>query len=158
MRDTGVSYILWFTGLFGICGVHRFYNGKHVSGVIWLLTLGVFGFGQLVDLVLIPGMVEEKNLKYKMLYGDPYQGNPATHQIVSNVAGTIASVPQRKEDDIQTILRLAKASDYISVTDCVIATGGTIEHVKKTLGDLYAQGLLEIANHEETGAVIYRAI
>jgi hypothetical protein len=30
--------------------------------------MGFFGVGQLIDLALIPGMVEDKNLKYKMLY------------------------------------------------------------------------------------------
>src|SRR3712207_6058536 len=88
MRNTGVAYLLWCTWFLGFAGVHRLYNGKYVSGVIWLFTFGLFGIGQVIDLALIPGMVEEKNLKYKLLYGN---NAPVTQQVVVNVGGEIAS-------------------------------------------------------------------
>ena len=39
--------------LLGYFGVHRFYVGKIVTGVIWLLTGGLFGIGYIVDIVMI---------------------------------------------------------------------------------------------------------
>lgn len=61
MRSVGVAYGLWLFSLIGLCGIHRIYSGKVVTGVVWLLTLGILGVGQLVDLVLIPGMVRRHN-------------------------------------------------------------------------------------------------
>ncbi|MDJ0592536.1 MAG: NINE protein [Pleurocapsa sp. MO_226.B13] len=50
--------------------MHRFYLGKPISGLIWFFTWGLFGMGQIFDLLLIPGMVEEKNFEYRARLGE----------------------------------------------------------------------------------------
>jgi len=39
--------------IFGLCGLHRFYAGKIGTGILWLFTWGLFGIGQLIDIILI---------------------------------------------------------------------------------------------------------
>ena len=43
----------WLCLLLGYFGVHRFYVEKHKSGILWLLTFGLFGIGWIADLVMI---------------------------------------------------------------------------------------------------------
>jgi len=50
--------LLTFLGIFG---VHRFYLGKWLSGLIWLLTGGLFLLGWLYDLWTLNEQVDERN-------------------------------------------------------------------------------------------------
>ncbi|MEM9482638.1 MAG: TM2 domain-containing protein [Cyanobacteria bacterium P01_F01_bin.116] len=52
------AYIFWLLFFLGISGAHRFYLGRRFSGTLYLLTFGFFGIGQIVDLFLLPSLVE----------------------------------------------------------------------------------------------------
>lgn len=50
--------LLTFLGFFGI---HRFYMGKFLTGLIWLLTGGLFTFGVIYDYWTLNGQISEVN-------------------------------------------------------------------------------------------------
>lgn len=66
MRSTGTSYLLWLLCFIGFCGIHRFYNGKWITGLIWLFTGGLLLIGQIIDLFLIPGMTDRANYQDRL--------------------------------------------------------------------------------------------
>ena len=45
--------ILWGLGLIGICGMHRLYMGRRLSGLLQLISLGGLGVWQMADAVLL---------------------------------------------------------------------------------------------------------
>lgn len=49
----------------GIFGAHRFYMGKWVSGMVWLLTGGLFTLGWLYDFWTLNQNISEQNLVRK---------------------------------------------------------------------------------------------
>ena len=50
-RKVLIAFLLCF--FLGYLGFHRFYVGKVGTGVLWLLTGGLFGIGGLVDCILL---------------------------------------------------------------------------------------------------------
>lgn len=76
-KSVGVAYLLWI--FLGVFGAHRFYAGKTKSGIVQLLLLFSF-VGWIVlfpwllaDLILIPEMIRDQNMKTinSLTYGDP---------------------------------------------------------------------------------------
>lgn len=65
LRFTAGRYdytITWILLTFlGLLGIHRIYLGKWISGIIYLLTGGIFGLGYLYDFWTINSQVSELN-------------------------------------------------------------------------------------------------
>ncbi len=148
MRNTVTAYLLWCIWLFGFAGIHRFYIGKPVSGLIWFFTWGLFGIGQILDLLFIPGMVEEENLKYKALYGFTSTAEISPFQ-------TISIAP---ESDTHIILKLIKESKEATLAECVLATQKDVQKVKDLLLQMQRDELIEVGNRESDGVVVYRMV
>lgn len=47
----------------GVFGLHRFYMGKWLTGLLYLVTLGCFGIGVFYDFWTLNGQVDELNRK-----------------------------------------------------------------------------------------------
>ena len=86
LKSKAIAYLLWCGAFFGFCGLHRFYAGKIITGLLWFFTIGLFGIGQLIDLILIPGMIDHANLKNAMLFGGNNQQNQQNQSVVVNIA------------------------------------------------------------------------
>lgn len=61
--DYNLAWLL--LAFLGVFGAHRFYLGKIISGVIYLLTGGLFFIGILYDLWTLNDQVDEINLKFE---------------------------------------------------------------------------------------------
>ncbi|MBW4562447.1 MAG: NINE protein [Mojavia pulchra JT2-VF2] len=146
-----VSYILCAVGFVGLGGLHRLYNGKIATGVLWLCTGGLLYMGQLVDLFLIPGMVEEHDLRLMAKAGLSPLGVPLNQPV-------IASQVYRPSGN-QLMIKLIEAAENkggtLTVTQGVKATGASFAEVETTLKEMLKSGYVKIDNDPITGAVTY---
>jgi TM2 domain-containing membrane protein YozV len=145
------SYILCAVWFFGLGGLHRLYNGKIGTGLLWLLTFGVFGFGQFVDMFLIPGMVDEYQLRLMAKNGLGPNGLPMSQPTISATYTRLPSEPLTVK-----LLKAAHANGgNLSVTQGVMATGANFADVEAAMREMVRSGYVSVMNHPETGVVLY---
>lgn len=65
--DYTVGWIL--LAFLGVFGIHRFYMGKWLTGLLWLLTGGLFFLGWLYDLWTLNEQIDEENREARAAYG-----------------------------------------------------------------------------------------
>ncbi|MDB9514424.1 NINE protein [Kamptonema animale CS-326] len=154
MKNLGVSYLFWAGWLIGLSGLHRLYNGKIGTGLLWLFTGGLLGIGQILDLLLIPSMVDEQNANIRAKLGVSATGVPIYHQPNAAIAQVL--VKQTPEQLMVKLLKAAYAKGgKLSVTQGVMATGASFAEVEATLTELLKTGYVSVDNDPATGIVIY---
>lgn len=150
----GISYGLWCAWLLGLGGLHRIYLGKYGTGILWLLTFGLFGVGQLVDLVRMRTLIADANIRE----GYALHPRAAQHLLMQREPAGGARTPRKAEKPLR--LRLLEAAmvrgGALSVTEGVAATGAGFEEVEQTLRGLVEAGYVDVDNRPGTGVVIYR--
>jgi TM2 domain-containing membrane protein YozV len=147
-----VSYVLNAVGFAGLAGLHRLYNGKIGTGLLWLCTGGVLGIGQFVDLFLIPNMVEEQELKLRQKAGVSPLGVPLNQSVV---ASKVHNPPSGNELMIKLLKEAQTRGGSLTVTQGVIATGASFTEVETILKEMMKSGYAKIDNDPVTGAVTY---
>ena len=159
MNNIGTAYVLWLGCLLQIHGLQRLYNGKIFTGLLWMFTLGLFGVGQLLDLLLIPGMVEDHNAKLKGRSNTlPYatKNTPVIERVVTREFSP-TSIAKPEPDCL--IVKLVKAahgrSGKLTVTQGVMDTEASFEAVESALRKLVKTGYVDAYNDPETGVVTY---
>ena len=146
-----VSYILCGAGFLGIGGLHRLYNGKIGTGLLWLCTGGLFYIGQVVDLVIIPNMVDEYEQKLRLKAGVSSAGIPINERIF------ISQVHQPNGKPL--IVKLIEAAEAnggsLTVTQGVKATGASLVEVETMLKEMLQSNHVRIGNNPISGVVTY---
>ena len=151
MNKVSSAYILWLGGFLSLNGLHRLYNGKIATGLLWLCTFGLFGVGQLVDLFLIPNMVEDYNTKMKIKMGVSANGVPLNPSVVAT-----SVIKPSKQQLMVKLLKAAAARDgKLSVTQGVMDTGASFSEVEAVLKEMVKSGYVRVDNHPVTGVVVY---
>lgn len=165
---TDTSYLLWLGCFFQIHGLHRIYNGKIGTGLLWMCTFGFLWVGQIIDLCLIPSMVDEHNLKVRNKLGlspngvplNPNSVNPTV--VIDTKARRVPNLERETPKPLtqeQLMIKLAKAASHrggrLSVTQAVIDTGVNFADVESALSEMLKKGYVGIDNHPESGVVVY---
>jgi TM2 domain-containing membrane protein YozV/predicted transcriptional regulator len=146
IKSKGVAYLLWF--FLGIFGAHRFYLEKIGTGILYLLTGGVFGIGWIIDLFTLGGQVDT----YNILHGNIGGGSqnvvvnvtaPLTPQIATNQTTDpqIASLTQTKISAEKIILSLADKTPILTLRQIMTSTDLDMEEAETAVKKLIDKGM-----------------
>lgn len=154
-RD-GLAYAFWCLFLVGLAGVHRIYLGRYGTGILWMLTFGLFGVGQVVDLFRMRKLVLDANVR---------EGRLPHPRWVGLLNGRSPSPEERPRPAVapltpmQRLLKAAMANGGgLTVTQGVAATGLGFEEVEETLREMVVKGYVDVDNAPDTGVVVYRFV
>lgn len=94
MQKTGLkAFLFWALCLIGLCGIHRFYVGRPMTAIIWLLTFGLLGLGQLFDLFFLGSMVRQANLLNGLQAAGQNNNNNSNVNTVAPVFNVSVNIP-----------------------------------------------------------------
>jgi TM2 domain-containing membrane protein YozV len=149
IKSKGVAYLLWF--FLGIFGAHRFYLEKIGTGILYLLTGGIFGIGWVIDLFTLGGQVDT----YNIMHGN--MGNPNQNQnVVVNITAPamtphvatnqttypqITSSEQTKLSAEKIILSLADKSPILTLRQIMSDTDLEMDEAETAVKKLIEKGM-----------------
>ena len=137
-----MAYLFWLPSLIGVAGLHRFYLGRPVSGIFYLLTGGIFGLGTLYDALTMPQHVRSARLSQRLghiLDEERIEDRPHAS---ANYGGGTSRKPRPVE---QEILHLAaERHGVVSPSRVAIRAEVRPEQVRDQLNRLVKQGFAEV--------------
>lgn len=150
MFKDNIAYALWCLFLLGLGGVHRIYLKKYGTGILYLLTGGLFGIGQIIDLFRMKSMVQGANVQEGYLPHPRYAG-----QLMGTLQPSPSAEPEERRIMRSLLTAAQKNGGQLSVTQGVAATGLTFSEVEKVLTEMLIDGYVDVGNEPDTGVVIY---
>jgi TM2 domain-containing membrane protein YozV/ribosomal protein L40E len=154
-RSKTVAYLLLI--FLGVFGAHRFYLEKIGTGILYLLTFGLFGIGVLVDLFTLSGQVDTYNALHR-----PVQTIvPNSQTVVVNVGSSAAVIPPteatmrnipnepdakieiaEKSTAREQILSLSIKTPLLSIREIVAETHLDLDEVEASLKEFVEKGIV----------------
>lgn len=154
MYSKAAAFIL---GIISFCppfnGLLRFYLKHYVSGGIYTLTAGLCFIGNILDIVQVPQLVKQANMRLKQK-----ELNLPESLNMESLSGndTPALEYRKREESIQRqiLLSAKRNSGYTTPSEVALESNVSIELVKEALDYLVSRGFAEMKINK-AGTIVY---
>ena len=168
MYSTAVAYVLGILSFVPpFNGLLRFYLKRHGHGAVYTATMGLFWIGNILDVVQVPQLVKDANMRRARRGLEQYGATIDRPQIAgasgadapgagasgADAPGAGAPTAQSIE---RSILRSAKNNGGITTpSEVAIESDIPIERAREALDYLVSRGFAEIRVNK-SGVIVYR--
>lgn len=150
-RNLSTAYLLWLPSLFGVAGLHRFYLGKPISGLVYILTGGLFFIGTIYDFFTMGRQVREAEIEDRLARPLGYDDD-GDYVIRVSRGGNGRREPEELE---HLILRTAKEKEgVVSPTQIALEARCSAEEAREELEKMVRNGFAEI-KVKRSGHIVY---
>jgi TM2 domain-containing membrane protein YozV len=157
MKKDWVAYLLAAFSVLGCAGLHRFYLGRPVSGVLYLVTWGWFGLGTLHDFIRMRSLINRANAEqlgaqpqtlHLHIHGmaDPESVRLAAMKGMAMLSGSSTPAPEQTQAELEgAILRSAQAHGG-TVTAALVALEASLslDQAQNELRRLHQAGFCSV--------------
>ena len=150
-RTLSTAYLFWLPSLFGVAGLHRFYLGKPISGIVYLITGGLFGIGTIYDAITMRQQVREAEIEDRLARPLGYDDDGDYVIRVSRGSGGGA----KPEDLEHVILRMAKDNrGIVTPNQVALEARCSAEEAREHLETMVRNGFAEM-KVKRSGHIVY---
>lgn len=155
MYETRTAYLLWLPSLFGLAGLHRLYMGKIGTGLLWMVTGGLFFFGTIYDALTMDRQVRDARLRGRMARMLGEESDEFAILERRDRFATPSGPAPAKESLEHVILRVAKASHGVA-SPAEVALEGHVspDEARNQLDKLVDKGFAEV-RVRKSGSLTY---
>lgn len=147
MKNRFVALV--FALVLGSFGLHKFYLGHILAGIMYLIFswTGIPTILSFIDVIILATMDERK---FNAIYNH--------HLLPVSVPSVPVPAGPTERLDVAIIKACASKAIGATVSECIVATGEDPSKVKETIDTLCRKGFLVPDNREGDYAVVYKCV